>query len=60
MIGIMVCNNKAIYFAARGGHYKLVELFISKGANDWNYGMQGAAEGGHKDLVKWFRQKINT
>jgi len=60
MIGIMVCNNTAIYYAARGGNIDLVDWFISKGANDWNYGMNGAALGGHKELEEWFKQKIGS
>ena len=43
--------------AARGGHKDLVNLFISKGANDWDMGMHGAAQGGHKDLVEYFISK---
>ena len=43
--------------AAIGGHKDLVEFFISKGANDWNWGMRGAAEGGHQDLVDFFVAK---
>ncbi len=42
--------------AAKGGH--LVEFFISKGANWWNVGMNGAAKGGHKDLIEFFKLKI--
>jgi hypothetical protein len=57
--GSIVGNNTAIYCAARGGHKDLVEYFISKGADNWNYGMRGAAEGGHKELEEWFKQKIN-
>jgi hypothetical protein len=26
-------------------------MLINKGANDWNYALYGASEGGHKDLV---------
>ena len=39
------------------GHKDLVEFFISKGADDWNEGMQYAAIGGHKDLVEFFISK---
>jgi len=32
----------------------LVLYFVSQGANDWNWGMCGAACGGHLDLVLYF------
>ena len=35
----------------------LVDFFISKGANDWNYAVYGAAKGGHRDLVDFFISK---
>jgi len=34
-----------------------VEYFVSKGANDWNHGMCGAASGGHTNLVMYFVSK---
>ena len=40
--------------AAEGGHKELIDLFIKKGANDWNTGMWYAAEGSHKELVDLF------
>ena len=48
---------KALYHAARGGHKDLVEIFISEGADNWNYGLHRAAQGGHKDLVEFFIEK---
>ena len=27
---------------------------ISKGANDWNYGLNGACKGGHKEIVELY------
>ena len=30
---------------------------ISKGANDWNYGLDGACEGGHKEIVNYMISK---
>ena len=32
-------------------------IVIKKGADDWNWGMCGAAEGGQMDLVKFFIEK---
>src|SRR3989344_3238609 len=43
--------------AAEGGHKELVDLFVKKGANNWDWGMHGAAEGGHKELVDLFVKK---
>ena len=40
--------------AAEGGHKDLVDFFISKGANYWNWGLLGAAKGGNKDLLDFF------
>ena len=34
--------------ATKGGHKDLVELFIEKGANNWNWGMISAAKCGSK------------
>jgi hypothetical protein len=36
----------------------LVHFFIEKGAKNWYGGMYFAAEGGHPDLVKFFKNKI--
>ena len=44
--------------ATFGGHLHLIEFFISKGANDWDWGMAEAAFGGHKELIDFFQQKI--
>ena len=38
--------------ACRNGNINLVNLMISKGANNWNDGMCGACEGGHIDIAK--------
>ena len=35
--------NQAMGYAAQGGSLDLVEFFIDKGANDWEFGMRGAA-----------------
>src|SRR3989344_2578926 len=49
--------NSGMYGAAEGGHKELVDLFVKKGANNWNLGMCSAAEGGHKELVDLFVKK---
>ena len=30
---------------------------ISKGANNWNYGLKGACKGGHKEIVNYMISK---
>ncbi len=51
--------NKIIMILSKGGYKNIdiINFFISKGASDWNMGMMGAAEGGHKDLVDFFISK---
>jgi hypothetical protein len=46
-------NDCLQYFAIQG-NVPLVKLAIKKGADDWDLGMMGAAQGGHKDLVDFF------
>jgi len=43
--------------AAKGGHLDVVEFFIAKGANNWDYAIGSAATGGHFDLVEFFIAK---
>ena len=43
--------------ACKGGHRDLVDLMISKGANDWGFALQAACEGGHRDLVDLIIEK---
>jgi hypothetical protein len=50
-------KNDGMCWAARGGHLALVEFFMSKGASDWDWGMDGAAIGGHLNLVEFFISK---
>ena len=45
--------NKCMSKAAEIGNLKLVQFFIDKGANHWNWGMYGAAEGGHQHIVDY-------
>ena len=58
---IQLTNNYSSYYclyqASKQGHLDLVLLFISKGANDWNWALKCASEGGHKDLVQFFIDK---
>jgi hypothetical protein len=37
-----------------GSSFHFSNHFVSKGANWWNWGMKGAAQGGHIDLVLYF------
>ena len=40
--------------ACQGGHMDIVNLMISKGANNWNFGLNyGACAGGHMDISKF-------
>src|SRR5579872_2106060 len=39
--------NQGMSRACFGGHLPIVELMISKGANNWNDGLCKACEGGH-------------
>ena len=36
---------------------RVIEYLITKGANNWEWGMSRAAQGGHKDLVNFFIEK---
>jgi len=48
--------DKRLRKLSKGGmkNIDLIQFFIQKGANKWNWGMYGAARGGHKDLVQFF------
>lgn len=45
-------------FAAKGGHQDLVEFFIVKGANNWDWGIRFASRGGHRCMVKFLEAKM--
>lgn len=49
--------NYGLKGACRGGHQKLAEWTIEKGANDWNMGLKGACWGGHQKLAEWSIEK---
>ena len=49
--------NQKMCIAAKHGNEELVHIFISKGADDWDRGMQYAALGGHIVLVQLFISK---
>jgi len=49
--------NEAMIKVSEKGDKDLVKFFIQKGANDWDFGMEGAAEGGYRDLVDFFIEK---
>ena len=50
-------KNDGLIDAARAGNVELVNYFISRGANKWEWGLQGAAQGGHRNLVDFFIEK---
>jgi hypothetical protein len=41
-----------LYYACIGGNIDVVKLMISHNAFTWNWGLQGACEGGHLELAK--------
>lgn len=43
---------KGLIAACEGGHFNVVNLMLSKGANNYNDGLFAACEGGHSELVK--------
>ena len=43
--------NYGLKGACRGRHRHLVDLAISKGANDWALGLMGACRGGNREIV---------
>jgi len=51
--------NEGMIKLAKGGikNIDLINFFIEKGAHYWNFGMEAAAEGGHRDLIEFFIQK---
>jgi len=51
---------KDLFDAALVGRRDMVELFISKGASNWDLGMHAAARGGHKDLVEFVKSKLKS
>ena len=44
-------------YATDGGHKDLVEFFVEKGADDWDWAMEHAIRKGHEDLQKFFIKK---
>ncbi len=51
--------NMGLAWAARGGHRKLVDLFIENGADDWDQALKMAAEKGCTDLINFLKDKKN-
>ena len=45
--------------AAWGGHINIVELMLSRGANDFNNAMKTAAWKGHQNIVELIRERMN-
>ncbi len=48
---------EGLYEAANIGDMKMVEYLVKNGDNDWYWGIKGAINGGHKDLVEYFINK---
>jgi len=49
--------NEGLTGASEGGNEAMIDMFISKGADDWNGAMIHATKGKHKNLVKFFINK---
>ena len=49
--------NSYMYRAAKAGYKDLVKYYIFKGANNFYLGMDGAAEGGHMNIIKYLESK---
>ena len=49
--------NKGLIFSVKAGNISLIEYYITKGADHWNWAMTMAARGGHKNLVEFFINK---
>tara|TARA_R110001599_G_scaffold348704_1_gene576198 strand:- start:112 stop:753 length:642 start_codon:yes stop_codon:yes gene_type:complete len=50
-------KNRAIEWAAKGGHIDIVQLMLDKGANNYNTIMRFASENGHIDIVQLMLDK---
>jgi hypothetical protein len=45
-------HNFSLFQASQEGHKDLVQLFMKKGACEWNLGLNGASQGGHQDIIQ--------
>jgi len=52
--------NEGLHGACQGGHRKIVELMIQKGADRWNDGFRLACVAGHLDVAKLMIEKGAT
>jgi len=52
-----MCPNDGLYQAAKQGSHQLANLFVSKGAYNWNSALYQASRGGHRGLVDLFVSK---
>ena len=51
--------NYGLYGACEGGHIKIIDMMIEKGANDWNSGLYIASITHNSYLTDFFQQKLN-
>jgi ankyrin repeat protein len=49
--------NSGLAYAARGGHFHVIQFFIEQGATCWMWALEGAARGGHISLIEFFLDK---
>ena len=47
-------SDEALEYFSKVGDWRYIQLLIDYGADYWNRGLRGAAQGGHRDLVKYF------
>ena len=53
-------NWNNFFLACQQGDRNLIQWMIEKGANYWNYGLEGACQGGHRKLAEWMIEKGAT
>lgn len=51
---------QGFYESCKKGHQQLVDFWITRGVTNWKTGLEGAIEGDHPQLIKFFLQKISN
>jgi len=52
--------NMGLQYACLGGQVKLVELFIGRGAKNWDWALSAARKGHHQDLITLIDEYRNS
>jgi hypothetical protein len=50
--------NIGLFYAAQSGNQKLIDYYISKGADNWLWGFWGAKFYQNQEIVKFFEVKM--